>query len=118
MRALMAVFLLAAACGTKVVDLDPPDATADPNAPPGTPPAADPCFAQTMDDNRCVYCRSSPLVAKGCLKCEAFEANAPCRLCYWSDDPKNACKQCQDPSGKVAPDACDGVRSDLPRPSP
>lgn len=116
MRALIPLVLLAAACGTKVVDLDPPDAGPMANEPP-PPQAASACYVETAGETRCVRCKSTVLEERGCLKCEVFEANTSCRLCYWSDQPKTPCKQCLDPAGKLEPDACDDLRDDLPRTS-
>jgi hypothetical protein len=113
-RALMALALaLWAGCGTKVIDLGPPDGSAD-----LAPPIA--CVIKDIaPEVRCLYC--GPTFAQGpCLKCEAAAASGTCRVCTWSDQPTpdGQCKQCFDPNGTMLKDDCNRLRPELLKESP
>jgi hypothetical protein len=101
------ILLLAAGCGTKVVDLAPADA--------GAGMAAQSCFAKPSADVRCVYCGAN-LEQRACLKCDGVGGQSVCRLCQWSDQEKSGspCKLCYDDRGAILDDDCDQQRTDLP----
>jgi len=100
------ILLALAGCGTKVVDLAPADAA--------PPEAALACAAETLSDQvRCLYCKGQKLEQRACLKCESLDPAGVCQQCVWSDDPKNVCKLCTDPNGKMQPDDCDRLRPEL-----
>jgi hypothetical protein len=145
-RALILLALLAGGCGTKVLELGPPDG--------GPPPFPNKFCVDDQDPNggRCMRCydqwgvqvsagctaggpapacstKETPLYERcvfcggeqrGCLKCEPTPLAESCRNCAWTDglDKGKACTQCFDPAGKLVKDDCDAVRPDLPHPSP
>jgi hypothetical protein len=145
-RALIALALLLAGCGTKVLELGHPDAGTVPPFPSkfcladrdpkggactrcfdewGTPMggcmALDPppaCFTkQTPAYERCLFCGGEQ---RSCLKCEPMSLTSSCRRCNWTDgiDKGQGCTQCFDAAGKVLSDDCDDLRPELPHKGP
>jgi hypothetical protein len=145
-RALITLAVLAAACGTKVLELGAPDAATSPPFPGkfcledhdpsggvcmrcydqwGTPAGGcmaaggqPACFTKMLPPyERCLFCGGEQ---RGCLKCEPMSLSQSCRMCSWTDgiDKGKGCTQCFDPAGKPVSDDCDDFRPELPHPAP